>query len=112
MKKNQKNIDKNIAISKTEVRFIRWRIWKEGKEKLLRRKEVDSFVWQGKQMWGGGGHVNNLYIFHIRGFLNVAIRNVGIQIDRQIDLFGYIYRLQWCHVIKKLQLTILYIIGS
>ena len=34
------------------------------------------------------------------------------QIDRQIDLFGYIYRLQWCHVIKKLQLTILYIIGS
>ena len=45
MKKNQKNIDKNIAISKTEVRFIRWRIWKEGKEKLLRRKEDDSFVW-------------------------------------------------------------------
>ena len=34
------------------------------------------------------------------------------QIDRQIDLFCYIYRLQWCHVIKKLQLTILYIIGS
>ena len=44
-----------------------------------RRKREGAKEWgRGKQMWGGGGHVNNLYIFHIRGFLNVAIRNVGI----------------------------------
>ena len=38
--------------------------------------------------------------------------NLYIYLDLDLDLFGDIYRLQWCRVIKKLQLTILYIIDS